>query len=268
VGCGAAAGAGAALLALGAIACFRPTAVRALTGAPTIPAVAGERPGQPYLRSRQPALAGPAAPPSRPPAHSPSQPAWRPPQPPRPLPFAPPASPSTPPHAPPPPARPPPHPSAASRLRRINARYANGHPSNDLHVAGVMVTMILSSARPWVAHTPGRLSCTVVNARLTGTYAHPAGMVLAAGPTQACLWCAFPYDAGTNGPAPCSKGNEYPPSRFAEMMRHRQGGASGVKRVCARHARAPRTRRVRSLSRPLSALTAMWARGGFAAQVQ
>jgi len=92
----------------------------------------------------------------------------------------------------------------------------------------------------WVPKVQGRqvdrLSGSLINKHLPGVFGASVGLVLAPVQAQACLWCSYPFDAGSNGPMPCrvgspAEGGAYPPSRFAEMMRQPQGHHSGVSAV-------------------------------------
>lgn len=111
-----------------------------------------------------------------------------------------------------------------------------------------MVTMVDSDLRTlpfnghpaypmWVPKVQGRqvdrLSGSMINVNMPGVFAsldHPLGLVLAPREAQACLWCSYPFDAGSNGPVPC-RPSSYPPEQFADMMRQPQGGSSGVTAV-------------------------------------
>ena len=102
-----------------------------------------------------------------------------------------------------------------SVLDQINERFEHGKPSNNFAEAGVMVTMIDGDlhtvpynghpAYPaWVPKVQGRqvnrLSGSLINRGMPGVYGYlPLGLILAPQAAQACLWCAYPFDAGSNG---------------------------------------------------------------------
>jgi len=84
----------------------------------------------------------------------------------------------------------------------------------------------------WVPKVQGRqvnrLSGSLINRGMPGVYGYlPLGLILAPQAAQACLWCAYPFDAGSNGPMPC-RSDSFLPSRFNEMMQQPQGHHSGV----------------------------------------
>lgn len=71
----------------------------------------------------------------------------------------------------------------------------------------------------------------MINKHMPGIFGLRLGLILEPVAAQECLWCAYPFDAGSNGPMPCRPGQAYSPDRFGEMMRQPQGHSSGVSDV-------------------------------------
>ena len=136
----------------------------------------------------------PSAPPGTPPVPvSPLRPRSPPPPAPK-LPRWPYPEPHPPPGLPPPAlplqlaVLPPPDVAEGSVLAEIQRRFEQGHPSNDLAEAGVLIHAFdqhLSAAEPWhveregwQARSSGALSCSIVYAGRTTVYASEGGIVL------------------------------------------------------------------------------------------
>ena len=127
--------------------------------------------------------------------------------------FVPPSPPSPPgPPQPPLPPRPPPLPLQVSAMPKpgvhadyvrdlLNVRYQNGHATNDLREAGVLIHTFdghLSSEEPWRVASEGWmsdyshiLSTSLVNAGKAGLFNSNGGVVLS--PASRII-CSYPYE--------------------------------------------------------------------------
>ena len=143
-----------------------------------------------------------------------------------------PASPSSPPlpPLPPSPAPAPPPPWSPGGAGRINHRFLNGFPSNDLALAGVLVHQtdtMDATDEPWAPQRGShadRLAASIVNARLPYMYSTSAvGVVLRPDLAQGLIRCAYGRDGGSYnmGDHGCGWGSD-PPERFDVMMRYNQ----------------------------------------------
>ena len=125
---------------------------------------------------------------------------------------------------------------------RINARFNDAHPSNDLCLAGVLIHAFdghLDPHAPWQVSTNGWmatysrvLSASIISSRKAGVFNTNGGVVLA--PTSTLL-CSYPYDGGAMnyangcGPSTCSEptniyGCSFPPSMTYRMLQIHERG--------------------------------------------
>ena len=126
----------------------------------------------------------------------------------------------------------------------LNWRMANGHPSNNLTEAGLIIHTFdehLDADEPW--HTVNNLyghggaysnilSCSIINDRKAGRFNGAGGVILS--PASRTL-CSYPYDGGAMEfewgcrPEVCSEPNHiwdcaFPPSMLYRMMQIHESG--------------------------------------------
>jgi hypothetical protein len=124
----------------------------------------------------------------------------------------------------------------------LNERYNQGHATNDLTKAGVLIHNFdghLDYSSPWVTRSGGWmqdysyiLSSSLLNDRKAGSFSRNGGVVLS--PLSGVL-CSYPYDGGAMnylngcGPTYCSEpdnvwGCAFPPSMTYRMMEIHENG--------------------------------------------